>query len=330
VTIPTQEEILRAVKPDALNTLSVNAPDESEVEEEVIESAEVPEDIDGVESIEPADSDDDTTAEDEDEPDDDEVYLEYTLNGEKLKVNLADDADLAKVKTALEKQGLEVKTQHAVEGQKAAERRAEAAEIKLREHEAMREAQKPLDPWVKAVEDPAFRAAVARQNPRANLPQVNYNPEVAKMAAENARLKRQQAQEENSRELGSIETHVMTQYGLDGNQLGECVAYLNSRGLSHDPNRSVKEQRAYIVELVGMAKDALVGQGKLPNPEVQKAKAETEKATKKLLAAKKRRAARNPSPGTGVAAAKSGTPGADLKGAGIDAVLAEFKRRSGK
>ena len=330
---PTQEQILAAVKPGAVpQQLPVDVLDETEIEEEVIEPTEASDGGD-TEDVESDGSDDDTPDEDgteEPDDDDDEVYVEYVINGESLKVNLADPTDLAKVKKALELTGLEVKTQHAVEGRKNAERRADAAEIKLRELEAMKEARKPLEPYDRFIESPQGRQQLQRANPRMQLPNVEYSPEAAKVAAENARLKRQQLQNDNAQDLNDITIRVKTEHGLDDSQLQECVSYLQSEGLGYDVDRPVKEQGDNLVKLVGMARHALIGQGRLPNPDVVKAQAETAKATKKLKAAKKRRAARNPSAGTGATPAASGTPGVDLAGASIETVLAEYKKRSGK
>ena len=327
---PTQEEILATVKPGAVpQPPPEDVLDETEVEEEVNESEDTGEEVIDTEPETEPDSDDEPEDDGTDE-DDDEVYLEYTLNGEQHKVNLADPTDLDRVKKALELTGLEVKTQHAVEGRREAERRAEAAEVKLREIEALREAEKPLEPWRKAIENPQFRAQVARQNPNARLPQVDFNPEVARANVENQQLRAKQLQADNQQELTSITAHVKSEFGLDDNQVSECVGYLASHSLGFDQNKPVKEQREQIIQLVSMARQALIGEGRLPNPEVIKAQAETEKVTKKFKAAKKRKAARNPSPGTGTSAAKAGSGGADLAGASIDAVMAEYKRRSGK
>lgn len=299
-----------------------------EQEKEVVESEDADEVVDDTKDVESTDTDDDDSS-DEGEPDeqDDEDVLEYTLSGELKKVNLKNQDDRARVKTALEKEGLEITTQRSVEARKRAETERDAFAIKLRELEAMRDAEKPLEPYRRLIEDPVVRQRLGVQY---KLPHVQYNAEAARLAAQNAILQQRQFNTDNAQELVDLQETLKSDLGLDEKQLQECVGYLQSEGIGYDASRPVRDQRDHIAKIVNVARQALIGQGRLPNPEVIKAQAEAEAIKKRLEASKKRRGKRSPTAGAGALNSATGKEKPTLAGATADDLLKRFKVLSGK
>jgi hypothetical protein len=326
-------EILAATGLDKVLGGAGNRKSETEEVEEA-ESTEAQEEVTDSESVEQDDTGEAATDEedaleesDEEESKDDGIYLDYTASGQSKRVNLKDPNDLTRVKTALEKEGLEVTAQRHAEARKQVEDELRAARAKLREYEITRESDKVLEPYMRLIKDPVARQRIAAMY---KMPQVDYNPTLAKERAENAVLRQRQMETENQTELASIETQLRTDLGLDDGQLNECVGYLREQGLGYDANRPIREQRAQIVALVRTAHNALIGQGKLPNPEVLKAKAEKEDIERQLEAARKRRSKRSPTSGTGAIGSGAGKTTVDLKGASTSDLLAYYKKRTGK
>ena len=330
---PSQAEILAAVGGKA--TLPDTAPvEELEVEEEEVESTDATEGVTDTEGVEQEDTDteaDTDTQEDvedtEEEPDDEGQFLDYTLSGEALRVDLRNPDDIARVKKALEKEGLEATAQRHAEGRKQAEQALEAARVKVQEYEMMEEQRKPLDPYMKVLENPQARQRIAQQF---RLPQVDYDPRLAEERVENVRLRAEKAAADNQQAMVELGTSIAEETGMDDSQLRMCVEYLNGKNLGWDEARSIADQGDSIRGLIGMAQQALMTEGKLPNPAVEKLEKEKADADRKLRSARKRAKARKPTAGTGAIGAQTGKPKTDLAGADISTVVAEYKRRTKK
>jgi len=296
-----------------------------EPEEEEVESTEAVEEA--VEQVEETETTEGEVGEEESVEQDDGDWLEFVQSGEAKKLNLKDPEHRVRVKTALEKEGLEVTTQRAVEAAKQAKAEAEALRVKLREREVQDEIRKPLEPYIKLVEDPNVRARLQAQV--RGLPTVNYNPEVARVAMENAELRRRTAIADDQQALADASQLVVERYKLSPQEMQACVDYLNENKMGWQDGIPKRQQIENVVSLVGLARNALIGQGKLPNPEVLKLQAEKAKTEERLEKAKKRAKARPASAGGGAIASKAGSGQPDLSNASTADLVAYYKHLTG-
>ena len=326
---PSQAEILAKIE-GAATLPATTSDDELKVEDDV-ESTDATEDATGTEDVEQedTDTDDETDTQDESESADEDEgnFLDYTLSGQAHRVDLRNPDDIARVRKALEKEGLEVTAQRHAEARKRAEAELEATRVKVSEYEMLAEQRKSLDPYMRLLENPQTRDQIGKAY---KLPRVDYDPRLAAERVRNAQLEKAQLNTSNQQAIGELERSILAETEMTGEQLLQCVEYLNGKRLGWDLDRPITEQADSIRGLVGMARQALMAEGKLPNPAVQRLERDKAESERKLRSAKKRAKARNPSPGTGATGSKSGRPLTDLAGADIEAVVAEFKRRAGK
>jgi len=323
-TIPPEVEnaVLQTLKRD-----EVLVPDTVESEEEVAGSdVETPE----VEQPEATDVEEASTEEEAIQPTphrikfrrnekDEEYELKYDADGK-----LAEES-VSEFRKLLEKEGLEVKAQRAIEDKKEIERQlaAERARVEMLNKE-LAPAKAAATRWDEFSKTPQAVALYNQQRIRNRQEPIDPARErqafeLAARDEENKQLKAREAYREAEQFMIDVSTEFMGKYGdVDVETCSAIIKRVSDNGFQFDPSRPLYEQRSRILGALDMGRNAFIGEGKLRDPRLVEAERKQKEMQDKLDATKKRQAARNPSAGGGAVQSKGNSGEVDLRNLSMD------------
>lgn len=295
----------------------VIAPDEAESTEEAeVEEQETETQPETDESVETA-TDEGEKTEEEEEVDKRHV-IDFRRNDEEKQWELeyGEDGRLTEdsvttIRTMLEKEGLEVTAQRAVEAQKETQKQLEAERAKFDALNVdLSKAEVGAKRWKELNENPQALGVYNRFRQQSR--QAPIDPAKDKLEAEVATQKRQLDEAEYKemlRQASDFANNVAEEF-MSKNpditpelcmEIGDHMAKL---GVHIDYSRPFEEQRPRFLNAFTSGRDIFIGQGRIKNPEIVKAEKANEETERKLRDAKKRQAIRNPSAGGGPVGSK--------------------------
>ncbi|RKX25897.1 MAG: hypothetical protein DRP45_04855 [Candidatus Zixiibacteriota bacterium] len=264
--------------------------------------------------------------------------ISYSRNGEEFTETLTYDEngrlsqehvdEFIKLKA---KMGLEKTAQDAIEASKEWQKRFEAAQIRASEIE--RKHLESIGPFAKHVEmlknNPQAVAAFEKMYGRQmGITQpTRYDAEKVRLQYEAEQGRIAQVQQKQRQFFDKLDMQMYEKFpDLTPEQRVELVrSAVQDGGFRFDDSVPEDQKHQRWLNRLALERDAQIARGKLPNPNMMKAKAEAEKAKAQLKQAKKRASVRTTSAGRSTA--KGGTRSVrSLKGASTDDLVAEFMR----
>jgi hypothetical protein len=336
------EEPLQLSQDEDADIVEKGNPDTPETEEET--EAEDTEDDSQPEE-------DEIEIEDEDEADV-ETEVEKTVKaedrtlpykvGNQQKSFTLDDGDVLSDNTRkfitqlLAKEGLEVKTQQAVEANKRLEQQLVIEQTRARLAEEKYEDIKPFEPVLTMLQkNPKLLTEIEtvwadplRQSGWTGP--IKHDAEKARLERENRSLAQKQWGIEASTFYHDLEREIQTQYGYTVEDTDKIAEYMKTQGMGLAiPGVPMTQQGPIIKSIVEMARKALIADGVLKNPQVDKATTEKAAVEKKLVQARQIQALKNPGVGGSASVAAGSKTGKSSWKSVPESDVNEIMRRRG-
>lgn len=285
-----------------------------------------PESPETEEETEAEDTEDDSQPEeDEDEPEEDddaesETEVEKTVKaedrtlpykvGNQQKVFTLDDGDVLSDNTRkfitqlLAKEGLEIKTQQAVEAAKRIEQQLAVEQTRARLAEERYEDIKPFEPVLAMLQKNPNMLAELEKAWADPLRQhgwtgpIKHDAEKARLERENRSLAQRQWKAESDKFYYDLGAEMRAKYGHTPEDMMEIAKYMESQGMGIAlPGVPMEQQGPVIKNMVELSRKALIADGVIKNPQVDKANTEKAAVEKKLVQARQIQALKNPGVG---------------------------------
>lgn len=315
----SEEEVNTSETLDVETDNELEATEETKEEEAVDESESQPKEDDD-EQIDDESEEDETEAETSEKQIPAPKALKYRAN-EKDMEYLLEPGDVLTEKTEafvrqlLAKQGLEVKTQQAVEAARHYERQCEMERTKARLAEERYEVEaKPYESILKFLQKNPDAVRQVEQVWGEHLRQhgwtqpIQYDADKVRMERENRTLKESQwAIDVNGMKSG-IANELCTKYQYGQDEIMAIDELMREQGMGVViPGIPLDVQGQVVRRQAEMAREMLIARGKLRNPDVAKAAAEKAAVDQKLQRMKKIQSVKNPTAGSSAAVSSKGS-----------------------